>query len=339
MANEKTWRSSFGLYASFMRRAWGTSWRHKELWFVAALAGLANTGTVFQNVFETFWRVAPQKFISWTTIEETWQRIPWLASYFKILVIDQPSRAWLTIALLILALLILAIGILGSQQLTLTAAVRGAKNKKYLGWRELTKYLHHLHFLRLFAVNALGFIALMIFYSLAGLLLAKLLTASVAINFIIYLAVYTLILPLALITNLFVMLCLVNVIRRDEGIVAAWHHTVRAVSEHWLFFFELAAALLIVNLLASTLLAVTFLGVTVCLSVLAVVALKAGSLLLASIISVFTAALGAIIIAYGGLSTLFNYSVWTEALEKADKPGIIPAIEHMVKSFLKPFFR
>ncbi len=340
MTNPKSFRESVALYGEIMLKAWATAWGHKELWLVAALAGLANTGTVFQNVFETFWHVSPQKLISWTSIEEFFTQIPWLRDYLQALMLESPTRLWTTTAVVIALLIIVSVGILGSQQLTLTAATRGAKGKAHLGFRDLAKYLHHLHFVRLLAINLSACLATTILFSLTALLLSLLLTSTLELNFFIYLAVYTLILPLALVANLLAMLCLVNVIRKGDGLIAAWHHSVRAVREHWLFFCELSLCLFIVNFLASTVLAALFVGTTLCLSVVAALALKAGSLTVMAIISVFTAALGALlIIAYGGLATLFNYAVWAEAAEKTDRPHLIPAIEHAVRHFLKPFQR
>jgi hypothetical protein len=326
MTDPKTFAGSLRLYGQMMLRAWSTAWGHKELWLLAALAGLANTGTVFQNVFETFWHVSPQKIISWTTIEEFFSGWPWLRTYLNALMLESPLRIGVTV------------GILGSQQLILTAATRGAKNKTHLTFRELAKYLRHLHFVRLLAVNIGAVLATTILFGLTALALSLLLTASLEINFFVYLAVYTLILPLALLANLLAMLCLVNVIRKNEGLIAAWHHSVRALRQHWLFLCELSLVLFIVNFLASTVLAAIFIGATLCLSVLAALALKAGSLLMMAIISVFTAALGALlIIAFGGLSTLFNYSVWAEASERTEKTSLLPALEHAVRHFLKPF--
>lgn len=338
MSDPKTFRESIKLYGEIMRRAWQTAWRHKELWFLAALAGLANTGTVFENVFQIFWRVSPQKLISWESIGEFFNQYPWAQDYLKALIHAGPTTLWLTIAVVICLLLIVAVGVLGSQQLALMSAVRGAKNKAHLGFKDLAKYLHHLHLVRLLAINLIVTIVTTILFGLTAMLLSLLLTASLELNFFVYVAVYALILPFALVINLLGMLWLVNVIRRDEGIIVAWHHSLRAISEHWIFFCELSLVIFIVNFLASTLLAIIFFGVTICLSVLAALALKAGSLIAAAVLAVITAALGALlIICYGGLSTLFNYSVWAEALEKTEKMKLLPAIEHATRAFLKPF--
>ncbi len=338
MTDPKTFRESIKLYADIMLRAWHTAWRHKELWFLAALAGLANTGTVFENVFQTFWRVSPQKLISWASISEFFNQYPWAQDYLKTLIAAGPLRLWLTAIVLIILMIVIAVGVLGSQQLALMSAIRGAKNKPHLGFKDLAKYLHHLHLVRLLAINLIVAIITAILFGLTAVLLSLLLTATLEINFFVYVAVYALILPFALMVNLLGMLCLVNVIRRDEGIIIAWHHSVRAVRDHWIFFSELSLILFVINFLASTLLAIIFFGITICLSVLAALALKAGLLLMAGIIAVFTSSMGVLlIICYGGISTLFNYSVWVEASEKTDKLRLIPAIEHATRAFLKPF--
>ena len=338
MTDPKTFSESIKLYGEIMRRAWQTAWRNKELWFLAALAGLANTGTVFENVFQTFWRVSPQKLISWASISEFFNQYPWAQDYLKALIHAGPTTLWVTVAIIIVLMVIIAVGVLGSQQLALMSAVRGAKNKAHLGFKDLAKYLHHLHLIRLLAVNLIVAIITAILFGLTAVLLSLLLTTTLELNFFVYVAVYALVLPFALLANLLGMLWLVNIIRREKVIIVAWNHSVYAVREHWIFFCELSLVLFIINFLASTLLAIIFFGVTICLSVLAALALKAGSLIAAAIIAVFTASIGALlVICYGGLSTLFNYSVWAEALEKTDKMRLLPAIEHATRAFLKPF--
>lgn len=305
------------------------------MWFIAALAGLANTGTVLESVYRLFYDRHPETSVSLSSFGRWLQDQPIAGRFAQSLIAMPMSELLFVLFILCLILIAIAIAIFGAQQLTILTATRAASSEEPLPTRALINSLSHLHFIRLVALNGLGAVALLIVYGACGLLVETLATGNLTTDFFILLATYGLALPLAFAINLFTILSVIESVRRDEGILAAIQSALKALHNHWLMGLEVAALLFLVNLALSTIVLSVILGVTFFLSILSATAIAGDHLFLGAFVAMFSASIAtAAFLCYGGFITLFNYTTWAQFLKELERKSILPVIGNMIKSIL-----
>ena len=330
---------SIDTYIALVKKAWGSTWKHKEWWLVAAIAGLGNTGAVFNSVFNTFWRLHPADRISVETIEEILPPTTWLlANVRNFLALETVGRiAYVLGALLLLVLLI---AVVTAAQHMLLVAVKNASGRSKLTWARVKKELQHLHLWRLFSVNALVRLALVILVMGAAIPLSLLLTNEPALNLFAYAGTYAVILPIAFCANIIGMFMMVVLVQDDMSIGKAFRESLHLLRHHWLIALEVSLILFIINFFGSSLLVFALLILAFITSFLFQAAVAIGSYLLMALIS-FIALLtaGAFAVIYGGAITMFNYTVWSLLKAQLKKHVHLPTAEHVARMILRPFKR
>ncbi|PIQ67861.1 hypothetical protein CO173_03090 [Candidatus Uhrbacteria bacterium CG_4_9_14_3_um_filter_41_35] len=323
-------------YEDIILRSFKTAWRHKELWLFATIASFANTGVIFSNVTLALSQLQPASSFHSEILQTNLENIPVVATWvYKIfsLNINQFS---LIVILVVLILVGLGIVVIASQQFLITGLHHSIKNKKNLGLPELSKEVKHLHVIRLFAINAIVYLALTIIITGAAIPLSALLVEdSDFYNYLVYSAFYLVLFPISFVLNVLGIFSLINVIRRNQGLVDSVKHSFKLLKQNWLVMFELSLLVFAINI------GVVFIGLlgvatlASILSFLAFLSLATGTTLILNIIAIIGAILFTTFsIFFFGMLVTFNYTIWMQLSEKIEGSGIIPIIENLGGVFI-----
>ncbi|MFH1712352.1 MAG: hypothetical protein ABH846_03920 [Patescibacteria group bacterium] len=323
---------SIDIYGQIFLKSLGITWKHPELWLIGAIAGLASTGASFNHLFKTFLRVRPADQITFGTVRDILDGVPWLMEYGKNLLLLGPTRITMTIFFILILCVLVVIIMIGAQQIILWTVNKYGSSKKNISYKKIFSALNHWHFWRIFAVDALMYLTTIILLCLAALALTPLLSDSLGLNFLVYIAVYAILLPVAFIINIIGMLTLVTIVRKNDGILESFLHSYRIFKKHWLVAMETSLLLFLANGVGTILLILALLIYAIFISLLVLSSMSIGSVILMGVITFFGTLGGLfIIIGFGGFITSFNYSVWTQLTNRLERFGLLPAIESLFK--------
>lgn len=336
MAKKQKLSVSIDQYNKIVWNSIKSAWHHPELWIVGALAGLATTGASFNHLFKAIWRVQPADTVSVHTLTNALDALPWLTTYINKLALTPTPRLVFTLFSWLVLIVGITIVVVGAQHMVLTAVHRRHARKKPQKFRTLLTSLEHWHFWRIFAVDALVYIATAILLGLTSLTLSALLGSSAAINTAAYIAVYLFALPLALIVNIFGMLTMVRMVAKERGIMESFLDITNMLRKHWLVTVEVSLLLLLLNFVATVGIILGVMLYAGLVGIIGLTAIAAGSILLTGIVAFFGALGGAILmIGYGGFITTVNYSVWTGLEQRLERHGAVPILESAVRKVIK----
>lgn len=316
------------VYRKLLWRAWKSTWQHKLLWFLGFFAGLATTGAITNDVLQLAPKMAPGNF-SWQTLKESWDSFAFGQTYIATLMTGQFGQILITLAVSVCALLSLIFLILVAQHLVINHVHRAASNKKRLSVRAMIKEIEGVHVGRLFALNVLSRMALIIVL-LVGALLMRNLLAVTAQNVQIFaaLGVYTLILPAAFTINAVAITAIIHTIRKNDSLATSLQSATTFFAKHWLAAVEFSAILFLINFGASLLsLAGLYLTSLIVISLFTAAAGSLALLTLAAAIS--TMIIMFFIVVIGGMMTTYNYSAWTEFLQRFERLPAQARSEHV----------
>ena len=322
------------VYRPILLRSLRTAWTHRELWIFALLASFAGTGVIVNDVLKQA-RIAFSPTIDSLGVVAG-DFVQFLSTYFSNLIVSGERNVILTAAVATAVLILLVIAIVAAQQIILIAAHRAVRRKKRLSWREMLSGLRHVHFLRIFGIDALFRLLLFIIMTGTGLLLRNLvLSQSLDAMLAMILAAGTLFLAFAL--NIIAMFALIGVAREELSILSAIHEAIERFLRHSLIAFEVAALLFAANLVLSV---VYLFGLT--LISIPVALLFAEALSTSSYAGLMTVSIGGIFAfvtwtaVAGGYMTTFTYTAWTELVDRMERLPFHPRIHHYSKKLLKP---
>ncbi len=318
------------VYHNIFKKAWRRALDHKALWIFGLFAALLNTGTIFYRTLSMATNLQPLDTYTIDHFTESSDRTTWLVHYVLSFLTEGPlsmSVAFIISLILILTILLLA---LGGQQLLIT----GLQSKKTRSAKELLRELSRTHLLQLLYVNILLFMTLVLLFGTSSYILSTVPANGSSANAFIYLGVYLLLIPVALIVNAIGMVALIHVVQSKRSAVQAIKHSMHLISTHWLATFEMILGLFFINLIASILLVGVIALITVLASMAAALTVSSGTIILATIF--MTLAVAFIVLMtffYIATMTVFAYAAWIEFVSVISRGRIIPAIEHLFRSF------
>lgn len=323
-------------YTQIIVKSWKTVWSHKSLWFVAAIAGTANTGAVFNSVINKFWNIEPAEKITVESVSQSIDAIPWATTYLKNLITLGPERIILITTLLIIIALIIALIIVGAQQILLIHSHKQVKAKKHITIEKLWNEIKHLHFFRIFSVDAGVFVLANLLYLVTTIPLSLLLTHSSGINGLVFAGFYLLILPIGFFINAIGMFSLIYIVQRNQGLIDAVTHAWKTLLKNWLSTFEIALILYVINLFASILFYLVLVVIAIPVVIFVVATATSGSIWFLAIISALLLLLATVIVLlFIGALTMFNYSVWAHLLDKYNRLTVLSIVDSIAKIFKK----
>lgn len=324
---------SMNTYTKILKKAWETTLEQRQWWALAALAGLVYTGAVFNTLIRTFLHLQSADKLGAEQIAQISPFFSWVLSYARNMALLETPH--LLISILVCTLIFaLMVGLaLVAQYILLVIVSKGTKEHS---WKSIRKQLHHIHILRLFSLNAIMRILFVIIIGLTTLALALLTSENLTLDAFIRTGVFAIALPLAFFVEVFGMVALVGLVKKDASIIKTITKAITLLRNHWLVAFELSLILFVINFVSSAILFIVLLVVAIVAGLIFEMSLLIGSYVLLSIVT-FVALLitTAIVIIYAGGITTFNYAAWTQMCNYLERYSHFPALEHMVRKILK----
>ncbi len=314
------------VYRPILKHALDTAWTHRELWPLAAIAGIAGTGTVVNDILKL--GQLGQVFSGFNPFGGL--HFAWLTT--------GPAQATVS-SLLVLALAWLGVVLIATcQQIMLRITHHALKQKTHLSFKEIRSDMLHPRVLRFLTLDLFLKLAIVNLVVVSGLLVSYL-NFSHSLPDALFGIIFLIgTLTLALCLNILVMLALIGIARQDLSVGRAIIYALRLFRKHTLIYFEVSLLLFAINFLISITYVCTLLilAVPVIFGFLGV--LKTGStfgyLGLASVTSLIVAS---ITVAFAGFTTTFTYAAWTALVERLEKKSvnlrIVAHTKHVIEHF------
>lgn len=320
------------VYRPILKHALETAWTHRELWPIAAVAGLAGTGAVVNDVLNQAKLAAA---LPSSDFSQIFENLRILKAYQENVIFATPEQITVGTIILVVVAASLALAIAASQQIMLRVAHRATIKKTRVELKEIRHELWHPRLFRFLGLDLL--LKLMV----ANLMLATtVLVSSLNIATIFTDAFFgsifsVMAFSLALTLNVLAMLSLIGVARKDLGFSAAITYAWKLYRGNWLLCLEMSALLFAINFLISAAYdgTILILGVPAALSFLG--AVEAGSFATYVGLMALTAlVVVAVTLAFAGFATTFTYTAWVALAEKLDKRAISPRMVEHGKRFV-----
>ena len=309
-------KSDQPLYRPIILRALKTAWLHKELWPIAAIAGIAGTGTVLNDILTQ----GNGALAFPETGGGAFSFISFLQIYFGYLVAATPQTAMASFFLFSLVVCFIVWVITTAQHVILRAIHRATQLKKRLSFRELLTEAERPRIIRLFVINI--FFKLLIVNSLlvGSLLLHGLNTSTVIADAFFGFIFAFLIVAVVFALNVLEVFSLIQVAKANDGIVDAIQDAWKMFSNHKAVSLEMSAVLFGINFLMTVGYILGIVIISVPFLFLFGLAIGSGSLTAVSAVSLsLVVTFITVTIAMAGFVTTFTLSAWTELVYKLSK--------------------
>ncbi len=304
------------LYRPIILRALKTAWLHKELWPIAAIAGIAGTGTVLNDIITQ----GNGALAFPETGGGAFSFISFLQIYFGHLAISTPASA--IVSFFVLASLVCAgIFVVTTAQHTILRAIhRAAQQKAKLPFRELLNEAEQPRLIRLLVIN-LFFKLLIVNTLLVGSLMLQSLNTSTSITdaFFGFIFAFTIV-ALVFGFNVLEVFSLIQVAKANDGLVDAIQDGWKLFSDHKAVALEMSAVLFGINFFMTVAYILGIVVIAVPFLFLFGLAITSGSLTAVSLVSLaLIVTIITLTIAMAGFVTTFTLSAWTELVYKLSK--------------------
>ncbi len=305
------------IYRPILVHAVQTAWRHRELWPLAAIAGLAGTGAVVNDVFQQ------SKFalnLPSGQLSQSWRHLLESTQAQNLVFSTTPSQVLAVIFGIFGAMILAGLAIAACQQTMLRLTHRAAVKKLPLPYKEVKRELNHPRLLRFISLDLLAKLIVINLMMSVAILVADLDVShsipDAAFGIIFALSAFC----VSLVINILVMLALISVARQDLNITEALAYAWRTFKTHPIICLEMSFLLFGINFVITGAFngAVLVLGVPALFSFAA--ALQLGSTLVSAALMSLAIILNlALTLAFAGFATTFTYAVWTALAEYLDK--------------------
>jgi hypothetical protein len=316
-------------YGKILRKSWESTWNHKSLWLFAVLAGGINSGVIFHNLVRGTWRLEPTDAWSSAIIEQSIDGLPWLLRYLQEIFTLEPARMIGSLAILAIAVALFIFLSIAGQQILVTGLTQHSKSKRVIAFSKIVKEVRHMHFWQLFSINAFMHLSLALTVLALAFPLTTLLGAAPAMESLIYFAFYVILVPIIFVVHAFSMFAMIYTIRHNASLHEIVSRSWKMLSQHWLAAFELSVLLFFVNILVALIGSIITLLTIVPLGIIAFTSTAGGSMTIAiglGIMGLIALTIFSVIV--GGAMITFNYSTWVHLVERSERSGILPALEH-----------
>jgi hypothetical protein len=323
------------IYRPILKHALETAWIHRELWPIAAVAGIAGTGAVINDVLNQAKLAAS---IPTSNFSEIFGSLHILGTYSSNVIFASPEQITVGTILIVAIGIGLAVIIAACQQVMLRVVHGALKRRSHLSLSEIKHEFVHPRIFR--------FLSLDVFLKLAivNLMIATtILVSSLNVGQIVSDAFFGVIfsaaaLSLALSLNVLVMIALIGITRNDFGIGEGLAYAWKLYRKHSFICLEMSVLLFAINFLISAAYDGTILALGVPAVMAFIAAMEVGSFpLYLALLAVTAVVVVAITLAFAGFATTFTYSAWTALVEQLNKKSITPRVTAHSKRFLQLF--
>lgn len=318
------------IYRPILAKAWKTSWHHKGLWILGAVAGVLNTGSVFDIALRTFKQASD---VSWQQSllhgslpsSATWQVY---ASQWVLM--SEPRRIVTGVLLLLLIVAVLWFAT-AAQTALIHGIVRTKDRKPDLSLLTLARQPARMHG-RVFLIDLVARLAMTLLLLLTSILFLWLHDGSPLGELVANFAVLVLFVPVTLIIGYLSVFSLVETVVNAKSVIASIRAAWQIFRKQWVGICEIAVVLFVISLGVSALLIATILLFTVPYLLIFTAATYTGlSGLWGATIFIGTVLLVLTVIAFFGFLTTFTYATWYHAYERFGKGGVISKLQRFAR--------
>ena len=312
------------VYRPILKHALETAWIHRELWPIAAVAGLAGTGAVVNDVLNHAKLAA--SFPS-SRFSETFGNLHLFETYRDQIIVATTGQITLITLTLILMVILAAFVVAACQQVILRVAHLALKRKTHLSFAQIRQEFMHPRVFRFLSLDLLLKLMIVNLMIVGTWLISGLNIGQIVTDAVFGLIFSATILSLALTLNVLVVMALIGVARKDLGLAESLTYAWRAYRRHSVIFLEMSLLLFAVNFLISSAYdgTILVLGVTATLGFMA--ALASGSFPVYLCLVALTGLIAVVItLAFAGFATTFTYSAWAALAERLEKTTITPRV-------------
>lgn len=292
------------------------AWYHRELWPLAAIAGIAGMGAGINDVLT---QARLSSTLPGTNPLTLITSISFTKDVLQNLVLGGPRAILLTTFLTVgLGLIVLAL-IAWSQHIVLKAAHHAVTSKSPLSVQELGKDAMHPRVLRILTIDALIKTLIINVVILAGTLVTALHPTTSFFDAFFGTIFSASTIALAFFLNVWGMLALVQVVKKNVSVVAGLEYAWTIIKKHPVPCLELSLLLFAVTF-GISLIAIVGLVLIGSLSIpFFALMISQGTLLGITVVTFIAALLGAVwAVAGAGFSTLVTYLSWTSLAESLE---------------------
>lgn len=323
------------VYRPILKQALATAWTHRELWPIAAVAGLAGTGAVLNDLLnEAKFAVS----VPAGSFSEACRNLPLLQVYKEQIMLASPGQITLGTLIVAAVIVLVLLAITACQQIILRVIHRAASKKAPVTWTELRHELLHPRLFRFLGLDL--FLKLIVInLMIATTMLLSYLSVSTVISDAFFGLVFAvLVFCLALGLNIVVMLALIGVAKKDLGMGAALLYGWQLFRKHTWICLEMAALLFAANFLISAIYNGTILVLGIPAAYTFLAALETGSFALyLGLMALITLVVAAVTLGFAGFATTFTYAAWIGLAEHLDKKVVTSRIVVHTKRFFQTF--
>jgi hypothetical protein len=321
------------IYRPIFKQALHTAWKHRELWPIAAVAGLAGTGVVINDLLNQakLATALPTTGLRGLIANQQFFTSAWEQIYQVSL-----SSLTLSIVLSLLATIAIIYLVIACQQVMLRVVHTAMKRKSHLHWPEIREAFVHPRTWRFFTLDV--FVKLFV----SNLMIAaSTLLVFIRVNMTFFDGLFgtifmATVVALALVVNILVMLALIGVTRQDLSLAQALSYAWQTFKQHAAICLEMSVMLFGLNFLISTAYhgTLVIMGVPTVFTFIA--ALTTGSMVIYSVLVAIVAALFlTVTIAFAGFATTFTYATWVDLAERISKKAVTPRVVSHTKQLMK----
>lgn len=327
MPVKKEHSSSF--FRPLVGNAIAHAWYHRELWPIAAIAGLAGIGAGINDVLT---QARLSSALPGTNPLTLITSASFTRDILTNIVSQDPRAIIFTIGLILLLGIFCVLFLAWSQHIILRASHHAITQKKPLSLNELAKDAAHPRIIRILTVDAFIKILILNVIIITGMLVSKLHPAQLFFDalFGTIFAGFTIAFAFAL--NIWGMLSLILVVKKNMSVTTALESAGRMLRKHPIACIELSL-LLFAATFGISLVAIVGLILIGSLSIpLFSIMISQGTILGITIVTFCTVLLGTTwAVAAAGFSTLVTYLSWTtltESLESLKKASVSRSAVH-----------
>lgn len=323
------------LYRPVLAEAWQFARRNKKIWIFGLCASFAASGGIYDIVLRS-WNDAFGRRLAATLPSDA------VIPAFRDMATAALARAQglppaLIVALLV-ALLVVAfvVWIAVTSQGAVIFAVRGDRKKSSDPRAAFHAGLRH--FWPVLLVDLGVKLLLALFVMINSYPAERLITNPSAQNAGIYVVTFLIAIPLSLVTLLLSVYTMTAIVVRGEGVVDALRSALRTFSRHWIVSLEMAAVLLVIDVLVALGVLLLFLLLSVPFAfMIGSVQLYGSSVGFWLVIILVGVVAAAVMFVLGSLLTTFRYAAWTRLYLRLEERGAVAKIVRFLSAIPRWF--
>ncbi len=320
------------LYRPILRSAFQIAWQEKRLWWIALLAGILLTGSVYDIIWRGLNALAPQASLSsilaqlWQVAAQSWPALSVSDTIFGAINVFLITGLFLILAFAVFAASVIAQG-------SLVYAIGHLKK----GRKVLLKDALTVGARALWPVLVLNILALSVLWAtraLIGMALSFVVLNTTSFAYLFYLLAFVVFVVISIAAVIIQLFALNAMILQGATLAQGIERGYHLMKRHWVITAETAAILFLISIGSWILVIAVNMLLSIPLFMLLITAVYLKSTILYWVTLYATiAAFILITLAVGGFVVALHYAAWTLMYRRLGEGGVLPKLHRLVRAF------